>query len=298
MKLADSEAETLLGVATSMVGSKGLTALCAYGSRVAGYARPDSDYDLLAVARRFGEGVRYRYVDKPVAASVLVVEEGLLMDDATTSTLGEFAVGRFLNVYDPILNGEFLRKAELEYKRRVTLEALLELASDYGDFSRNLLIPYDYFLFSKLRKRAVIYPPALYSYIQTYSCPSAPENRESTLAGFREAAQGMKAAGFLIPERDHVRIVPEKMKGDAFTKLSSLFSLTARGVTQYAVHGYAGRVGLGVFRREASSKIRRMRASASTLPELDKPKSVLRLEEGAILADTAKIDRQLAKLVG
>jgi len=298
LKLADSEAETLLGVATSMVGSKGLTALCAYGSRVAGYARPDSDYDLLAVARRFGEGVRYRYVDKPVAASVLVVEEGLLMDDATTSTLGEFAVGRFLNVYDPILNGEFLRKAELEYKRRVTLEALLELASDYGDFSRNLLIPYDYFLFSKLRKRAVIYPPALYSYIQTYSCPSAPENRESTLAGFREAAQGMKAAGFLIPERDHVRIVPEKMKGDAFTKLSSLFSLTARGVTQYAVHGYAGRVGLGVFRREASSKIRRMRASASTLPELDKPKSVLRLEEGAILADTAKIDRQLAKLVG
>lgn len=298
MRLTDSEAESMQAVASSLVGSKELASLCAYGSRVAGYSRPDSDYDLFAVARKFGEGVRYKYVDEPVAASVLIVDEGLLLDDARTSSLGEFAIGRFLNVYEPILNPELLRKAELEYKRRVIVETLLELSSDYGEFSRNLLVPYDYILFSKLRKRSVIYPPALYSYVQTYSCPLAAENREFTVAGFREAAEGLTSAGFLVPESDHVRIVPEKMRGDAFTKLSSLFSLTARGVTQYAVHGYAGRVGLGVFRREASSKLKRMRASASTLPALDKPKSLLRLEEGVIFSDASRIDAQLAKLLG
>lgn len=298
MRLAESEAETLRGIASSLVGPRELSSLCAYGSRVAGYSRPDSDYDLLAIARKFGEGVRYRYVDEPVAASVLIIEEGLLVDDARSSTLGEFAIGRLLNVYDSIVNGEFLKKVEVEYKRRVIMEALIELSSDYGDFGRNLLVPYDYFLFSKLRKRSVIYPPALYSYVQTYSCPQAAENREFTLSRFREAAEGMAPAGFLVPESDYVRIVPEKMRGDAFTKLSSLFSLTARGVTQYAVHGYAGRVGLGVFKREASSKLKRIKASASTLPELEKPKSLLRLEEGAILPDASKIDLQLAKLLG
>ena len=298
MTLTDAEAETLKGVATSLAGKKRLVSLCAYGSRVAGYARPDSDYDILAVVGGFGEGVRYRYVDSPVAASALVIDDGLLLDDARSSVLGEFAIGRLLNVYEPIVNGDFLKKAELEYKRRVTLESLLELSSDYGDFSRHILVPYDYFLFDKLKKRSTIYPPALYSYIQTYTCSRSAENKDSTIAGFREAAKSMTPAGFLIPRPDHVRVVPEMLRGDAFTKLSTIFSLTARGVTQYAVHGYAGRVGLGVVRREASSKIKRIRTSASTLPDLERPRALLRLEEGVLLAGASDLASQLAALVG
>jgi tRNA A-37 threonylcarbamoyl transferase component Bud32 len=102
----------------------------------------------------------------------------------------------------------------------------------------------------------------------------------------------------LIRQADHVRIMPEMMKGDAFTKLSSLFSLTARGVAQYAVHGYAGRVGLNIFRREASSKINRMRTAPKSPAELEKPKSLLRLEEGLVLVDASKIENQLARISG
>lgn len=271
MRLTKEERTILSDVAASVVSPSKISALCAYGSKVAGYARPDSDYDLIVVARNFREGVRYKYIEMPVAASALVVDEGLLDQDARASSLGEFVVGRFLNIYEPIANAELFRRVEHEYKRRVIVEALLELSSDYGDFCKHFLVPFDYFLFDKLRKRSVLYPPALYSYVQTYSCALGRENRVLSTEGFKDAAESLLSRGFFKMEDKGVRIVPDKMKGDAFTKVQSIFALTTRGVTQYAVHGYAGRVGLSVFRKEAQSKLRRMRERPDPLPELERP---------------------------
>ncbi len=298
MRLREAERQDLAGVAGALVGPKSVAAVCAYGSKVAGYARPDSDYDILVVAKRFGEGVRYKYVKEPVETSVLIVGEDMLRQDATTGFLGEFVVGRLLNFYEPIGNEQLLREVEVEYKKRVIVEALLELATDYGDFSKHITAPYAYFLFEKLRKRAVVYPPALYSYVQTYTCPRAKENLAFSADGFREAANSLASRGLLRADVGGVKVSPEKMKGDAFTKVLSLFSLTARGVTQYAVHGYAGRVGLGVFRREALSKLRRMRERPEPPPELERPKSLLTLDEGEFVTDAAKINDQLAELAG
>jgi tRNA A-37 threonylcarbamoyl transferase component Bud32/predicted nucleotidyltransferase len=298
LRLAQAEREALREVASSLVEPRSIVAICGYGSKVAGYARPDSDYDLIVVARSFGTGVRYGYVKEPIEASALIVDEELLMRDARTSYLGEFVVGRLLNVYEPVTNGELFTRAEVEYKRRVVVEALFELSSDYGEFASHITIPLDYFLFDKLKKRATVYPPAIYSYVKTYTCPLGGENRAASLAGFREAADSLVPRGFLELSKKGVHIFPEKMKGDAFTKVLSLFSLTARGVTQYAVHGYAGRVGLGVFRKEALSKLKRMRERPELPKELDKPRSLLILDEGLFVADASKLNEDLAKLSG
>jgi len=298
LRLTAEERSTLEGTASSMVSSSSVAGLAAYGSKVAGYARPDSDYDLIIVSKRFREGIRYKYVEKPVAASALIVDEHLLSQDAQSSYLGEFVVGRFLNVYEPITNPELFKGLELEYKRRVMVEALLELSEDYGDFCRHLVVPYDYFLFEKLSKRASMYPPALYSYVQTYTCPLGAENRRVSTDGFASAAEALAYRGFLSLAPAGVVIAPEKMKGDAFTKVQSIFSLTTRGLTQYAVHGYAGRVGLSVYRREAQSKLKRMREAPRPLAELEKPRSLLRLEEGVMIPDASLLERELAGLLG
>ena len=298
MRLTDGERSILGQVAATLVEPSSISALCAYGSKVAGYAHPDSDYDLIIVAKRFREGVRYRYLDKPVPSSALVVDEELLKEDARTSYLGEFVAGRFLNIYEAISNAELLSSIELDYKRRVVVEALLELSSDFGDFGRHFVIPYDYFLFQKLSRRAAVYPPALYSYVQTYSSRMANENRAASLSGFTSAAESLVPRGFLSVGPSGVRLLPEKMRGDAFTKVQSIFSLTTRGVTQYAVHGYAGRVGLSVFRREAQSKLKRMRETTGSLPELERPRSLLMLEEGVVIPEASLLVKELARLLG
>jgi tRNA A-37 threonylcarbamoyl transferase component Bud32 len=298
LRLTETERATITQVAQSLVDPSDVTALCAYGSKVAGYARPDSDYDLIVVLRRFREGVRYRYIDAPVPCSALIVDEHLLKEDAAASYLGEFVVGRFLNIYEPISNPELFTSIEIAYKRRVIMEALLELSSDYGEFGPHLMAPYDYFLFQKLSRRAAVYPPALYSYVQTYSCRLGDENRRISLEGFAAAAESLTPKGLLMVGPQGVRLVPEKIRGDAFTKVQSIFSLTTRGVTQYAVHGYAGRVGLSVFRREAQSKLKRMRENPPPLPELERPRSLLKLEEGKVISDTSLLTSELARLLG
>ncbi|HKT22269.1 MAG TPA: hypothetical protein VJR06_06670 [Nitrososphaerales archaeon] len=298
MRLTAEERRTLSGLAAGLVDPAKIAGIAAYGSKVAGYSRPDSDYDLIIVSKRFREGIRYRYIDSPVAASALVVDQDMLGDDARSSYLGEFVVGRLLNVYEPIANPELFHAVELEYKKRVIVEALLELSSDYGDFGRHLLIPYDYFLFDKLHRRAAIYPPATYSYVHTYTCALGDENRRASMAGFEEAARSFESRGFIHIEPSGVRMVPERLRGDAFTRVQSLFSVTARGVTQYAIHGYAGRVGPSVFSREALSKLRRMRESPPPFVPLEQPRSLLRLEEGSVVPDASFLVKELARLLG
>jgi tRNA A-37 threonylcarbamoyl transferase component Bud32 len=298
LRLTADEGRTLSGLAARLVEPAKIAGIAAYGSKVAGYSRPDSDYDLIIVSKRFREGVRYRYTDSPVAASALVVDQDMLEQDARSSYLGEFVVGRLLNVYEPIANPELFRAVEVDYKRRVIVEALLELSSDYGDFGRHLLIPYDYFLFDKLHRRAAIYPPATYSYVHTYTCDLGEENRKASVAGFEEAARALHSRGFIRVEPSGVRMVSEKLRGDAFTRVQSLFSVTARGVTQYAIHGYAGRVGPSVFSREALSKLRRMRENPPPFVPLEQPRSLLRLEEGSVVPDASFLVKELARLLG
>ncbi len=298
MRLTEEERSTVARLAAALVDPSKTAGVAAYGSKVAGYARPDSDYDIVIVAKRFREGVRYRYVDDPVPASALLVDESVLFQDAQSSYLGEFVVGRLLNVYEPLSNPGLFQAVEHEYKKRVIVEALLDLASDYGEFSSRLVVPYDYFLFDKLHRRAAIYPPALYSYVHTYTSALGDENREASVDGFRAAAESLQPRGFLIAGPDGVRLVPEKLKGDAFTRVQSLFSVTARGVAQYAVHGYAGRVGPSVFSREALSKLRRMRDAPPKFAPLEVPRSLLRLEEGAVIPDASFLVKELARLLG
>ena len=229
MRLTEEERSTVARLAAALVDPAKTSGVAAYGSKVAGYARPDSDYDVVIVAKRFREGVRYRYVDDPVPASALLVDEGVLFQDAQSSYLGEFVVGRLLNVYEPLSNPGLFQAVEHEYKKRVIVEALLDLASDYGEFSSRLVVPYDYFLFDKLHRRAAIYPPALYSYVHTYTSALGAENRAASVDGFRSAAESLQPRGFLVAGPDGVRLVPEKLKGDAFTRVQALFSVTARG---------------------------------------------------------------------
>ena len=298
MRLSEDERSTVSTIASSLVEPSKISAVAAYGSKVAGYARPDSDYDLIVVSKRFGEGVRYRYIDTPVPASALIVDENMFAEDANSSYLGEFVVGRLLNVYEPITNKELFLKFELEYKTRVLVEALLELSSDYGEFGRHLVVPYDYFLFDKLHTRAAIYPPAVYSYVHTYTCELGAENRAVSVEAFAAAARSLEGREFLKAGPDAVTLVPEKLRGDAFTRVQSLFAVTARGVTQYAIHGYAGRVGPSVVSREALSKLRRMRENPPPFAPLENPKSLLRVEQGLVIPDASLLVDQLARLLG
>ena len=264
--------------------------VCLYGSRATGYAKPDSDYDLIIAIKEYNSKVRYRYITGEIEISAILVNSSSLKSDATKASLGEFVVGRFLNPYQAMTGSDLFSGVERTYKLRVILETLDDLLSEYGDFVEDLRIPLEYFLFEKLRKRAAIYPPASYSYAQTYGGINGSKNLKKSTVGFLEALRELESL------RDEVRRIELNKDGSVrvlngkrrrqFGRIKTAFFGTQRGLWQYAVHGYAGRVRPSVVRKELLSKISRARGSTEgPLAELKDPKTLLKVEEGELLME-------------
>ncbi len=296
-RLTAKEKASIRSLAESLVKREDTVALCAYGSRVAGCARGDSDYDLLIVARFYKEGTKLERVHGPPGASALIVDEAVLREEAGRSSSKEFVVGRLLNVYEPLIGADFLRSVELEYKRRVIVESLSEVQSEYGGFSSDLIIPYEYFLFDKLHKRTASYPEAIHPFAHTYSCDSRKENSESAVRVFREASQSLTSSGIIKSTDEWVRILPGEVPTDVLSKIVALISPVKEGESQVKATGKDVLVGTGVVKARAPA--RGSRGGTFEQPvELMRPRKLLRLEEGVIFDDASRITEELARLSG
>jgi len=259
--------------------------VCLYGSRVAGYAKSDSDYDVLIVLEDYKPAVRYRYIQGEVPISALLVDAKALREDAEKAKLGEFVVGRLLNIYEAVRGAEYLRSIEVAYKKRVILEALRDLALTYGELSTILLIEPEYFLFDKLKKRAAIYPPAHYSYVKTYGGPSRARNLEATLSGFREALKEIEKEGLITLIDGIAKVKHSGIRVNQMAKILSIITYASRGITQYAVHSYAGRVGLDIVGKEILSKLSRSRSVGETPELLKQPTKAITVSEGRLVVE-------------
>src|ERR687887_2475829 len=79
--------------------------VCLYGSRIAGYSRADSDFDVIIVLNDYPYAVKYIYTaEADMKISALVVDLAGLEKDAASASLGEFVVGRLLHIYEPLEN--------------------------------------------------------------------------------------------------------------------------------------------------------------------------------------------------
>lgn len=291
--LNQQERDELLKFAKKLAGDHSIDSCCAYGSKIAGYARPDSDYDLLLILKNYSHVIKYKYVSNNLDVSALIVDSNSLVKDAEKAYLGEFVIGRLLHAYEPLTNADYLADVEKRYKKRVILEELKELVST-NSLSSELLIPVDYFLYSKVQKRSKVYPHALYSYVKTYSGENGSQNLEASRKGFMQALKELEREGYIKFENNYVRIIPNKIKVKRGGKTSLGVSNIMRGMLSYLVHTYAGRRTLNFVKQEAMSKIKRHRKIKDFPPELKNPGSLLRLEEG-ILIDGKDWLQELAK---
>lgn len=282
-RLSEAERSALLKIVNEVSAGKKIVGAATYGSRVAGYANKDSDYDLIVVLDDYKPKVRYLYITGEVSASALLVDKEALLGDAEKASLGEFVAGRLLNVYEPLV-GEGFREVEYEIKRRVIVEALEEMEASLGEFAREIVIPVEYFLFDKLKKRSVIYPPALYSYSRTYGGALGRENMDVSRKVFLEALKDLEEEGLVTLDKGDVRI-EEGLSESWALKFSEMARDTRRGLTQYAVHGYAGRVGLSIMGKEVMSKISRSRKGYEVPEVIKHPKRLWKLDEGYLIVD-------------
>jgi tRNA A-37 threonylcarbamoyl transferase component Bud32/predicted nucleotidyltransferase len=265
--VSPQEFELIKKCSSSVAKGRHIVATCLYGSRVAGYARPDSDIDLLVVLESYRYLVKYTYFhEKGMKVSVLSVDRNALERDAKSAFLGEFVVGRLLHIYEPIANAEFLAKIERVYKRRVILEEVQDVVNSTGVLSTEIIFPLEFVVFSKIRRRMSLYPGATFSYFKTYTTNR--QNLEFALETYRQALADIKQeeSELFAVRQDGLLQVSDKSvfweKGK--TRLKVAKKMQEFG--SYLVHTYAGRKIMYLAVTEAESKIRRRAGKAVQLP--------------------------------
>ncbi len=292
--LEQQEKSKILSTLDTLTARKQVHAICVYGSQVAGYAREDSDYDVIVALSPFRQRIKYYYLKGEVDCSALVVEAKSFENDCLGSSLGEFVAGRLLNPYEDLVGKEFLKRNEVAFKRRVVIEGLADAYADYQDFASEIIFKLSYFLFEKLKKRASIYPPVVYSYSQTYGENLISDNLRNSLEGFRSATELLCSEGIVSydPPDDSVRLASasqtKHFRGGISAKLSVAAAYTTKSIRQYAVHGYAGRVSPTVVGKEVMSKFSRTRSHIKLPEAIRSPRNGGRwsLPEGRLFAES------------
>ena len=269
-----TEEEKRLVLKTLKKRTKGLKieGVCIYGSRISGYAKSHSDYDLIVVINNYQQRIRYQYIFDQIEISAIFVDSNALQNDAKNGELGEFVIGRLLNPYEPLINDDFFYKIEYEYKRRVIIETIDELHSEYSFLIQFILIPIDYFLFKRLRQRISIYPPVKYSYTMTYGGNQKNMNMKKSLKLFKVCLKELHTSGKIVYDNKFVRL---KVKKKNSKKIYFQFRYLSRMLRHYYIHILAGRVKPGIVQKELLSKIRRNKEINQKLEHLNKPKKLL-----------------------
>jgi tRNA A-37 threonylcarbamoyl transferase component Bud32/predicted nucleotidyltransferase len=295
--LSEKELEKAKKSIARVSGKRQVAAACVYGSKAAGYARPSSDIDLLVVLEGYPYGIKYSYIgDGATELSVLIVSKKSIQADAQAASLGEFAVGRLLHVYEPIVNGQLLKSIERAYKKRVILEELQRIIDSTSLLGTEIEFPLEYVLFSKIRQRISRYPNATYSYFRTYArSPRSAMNLEAALEGYRAAlADLLRDDPNLLSVRGNILRIPDKAifvdKGNVRLKLTGRL----QQMRSYFVHTYAGREIMHLMVKEAESKIRRR--EHIELPEnMAFPRRTYwSIDEGSLITDSNDWIEELA----
>ena len=286
--ISPQELEFIKKCVSRVAKRRAVVAACIYGSRAAGYSRPDSDIDILVVLEDYAFLVKYVYFnERGVKVSALIVDREALERDAKSAFLGEFVVGRLLHVYESIANAEFFEKIERMYKRRIILEEVQDIVRSAGVLGTEIIFPLEFVAFSKIRRRISLYPAAAYSYQRTYTTNK--HNLDFALLGYRSALADIVAEDRELFVERHDNLLQLSERRVSVEKGKTRITLTKRlqEFSSYFVHTYAGRKIMHLSVIEAKSKIGRRISGSPGLPDfMSCPKDAYwRLPEGRLLVD-------------
>jgi tRNA A-37 threonylcarbamoyl transferase component Bud32/predicted nucleotidyltransferase len=291
--ISHQELKIIKNCITRIAKNHKVAAVCLYGSKVAGYARANSDFDIIIVLENYGYIIKYVYLKEDgIEVSALVVDRKSFEKDAEFAFLGDFVVGRLLHTYEPIQNPELFSGLEKSYKKRVLLEEIFNIVRDTNIFSTEILFPLEYVMFSKIKHRSTLYPNAIYSYYKMYCGENSVSNKEFALDGYQRALKEImdedKELLIIRPSDSLLQISEKRVLVQKKRKIASLkLTKKLQEFGSYFVHAYAGRHALHHAVREAESKINRHKKFSIELPKfMSCPKeSYWKIPEGVLIFD-------------
>lgn len=282
-ELNENIKEKIMKECLSIAETYKVIASCVYGSRICGYARNDSDYDVLLIIEDYPDSLRYhtRRLDKAFA-SILAIDKNIFEIDIEKGSLGEFISGRLLTPYLPIINEAYLKLMEIKNKKRVIKEEIEDLILEFGESARGLIIKPEYFVFSRMHKRAKVYPPIKYSYSNLFRKDIKERNLKKIMDGFFEALKELEKESILKIENNAIKIddkfIDFIIHKKVIEKVVNIVEKSQRALSSYLTQGMISIIDLNVLARELALKLRREILRPYPSIEIENPRDYLFLK--------------------
>jgi len=218
-------------------------ALMAFGPLLHGQG--GRDLSLILVTRRSDPRVRClreHYRDHDVFLAV--VGKRVFERDIRRGVLGELLADKLLIPYLALEGKDYLSRMELELKRRLVIELLLDVASSFPEFASEIFIEPRYFMYEIIYRMGRLMPSSAYMFANLLSTPrDRMQNEPRMLLGFISALRELAARGLVVEAGGFFRITPKLIRR-AHRALASGFLWRVKGVfrslSRYALKALSG----------------------------------------------------------
>jgi len=199
--------QEIMSFSRHIAGSCQITAMCLCSDYSSSLTSPRTAAQVLLVIEDFQP--RLMNYAKALGASsivVLAVDKWVFERDVDRGLLGEALAGGLIFPYKTIVNAEYLHLQEITLKRRVILELLQSLVSDFPELSYEFYIKPEYFMYETLLTRARLFPPMLES---LSNLVKDRKNLQQSLGGFLDALEKLERDKTVSFSGGYVRISKE-----------------------------------------------------------------------------------------
>lgn len=190
-----------------------VTAASFYGPWVCGYGDEKSDLHVLLVLHSYRPRLRaYHKTLKEVGVFILAVDQRAFERDVKGGWLGEFVAEKLTIPYEPLVNEEYLQSHEVKVKRRIVSELLENIILEFPELSHELHIHPEYFMHEAIMRRARLFQPIIYSFLNMLREDLKRKNVESIMNGYLKALDKLKGEKQVKFSNGYVRIKPNLIR--------------------------------------------------------------------------------------
>jgi tRNA A-37 threonylcarbamoyl transferase component Bud32 len=200
--------EQILQLCEKVAGSRQIAAVCVYGPWVCGYADKKTDVNVLLVLDRFPLRLNtYSEAIDDVKVLILAVNRIDFERDIRRGWLGEVFAEKITLPYEPLKNSEYLWTNEVKIKKRIVLELLENLILEFTESSHEFIIKKEYFMYEVLMRRAKVFPPLTYSFLNMFSNQEfETKNVITIMKGYLRALEELEQENIIVSYEGHIKI--------------------------------------------------------------------------------------------
>jgi len=199
--------KSLLDLCYAIAAQRRIVAACIFGPLASEYADEKSSVNVLLVLRGYQPILKtHRRAFEQRDALILTVDQRAFQKDVEKGWLGEFAAQKLMLPYEPLINNDYLWRQEVALKKRIVWELLEVIVSEFPELSHELVIKLEYFMYETLTKRARLFPPMTYCFLNMLRNDLKEKNVESMMKGYRQAFDELIRENWIISSDGQYRI--------------------------------------------------------------------------------------------